>query len=133
MIGDMARQHRSDHLAGDQAGALILRRGQQHGKFLAAIACHHIRLARDRGGERLGDLAQAAVARQMALPVVQHLEVVDIHHQQRQPAPRPLRYLQMGAQRPVEAATISHAGQLIEQRDLPSGAWAALRSCWARI
>ncbi len=57
--------------------------GQDHRKFLAAVARHQIVCAHF-AGHGAGDALQTLVAAQVAVGIVVLLEVVDVDHQQRQ-------------------------------------------------
>ena len=53
--------------------------GQRDNKLLSAVATHRVALAKE-GAERVGDGFDRFVANQMAVSVVDLLEVVDVHH-----------------------------------------------------
>ena len=72
--------HQVPRLVGSLRGALHI--GYQHQEFIAAEPPHD-GMDTGRTGQAQAHFAQQLVARHMAQRVVEHLEVVDIHHHQR--------------------------------------------------
>src|SRR5262249_10527834 len=65
---------------GDFHGAFRRRVGQQHDELVAAVARRDVREAQVRL-DRLGEMAQHAVARRVAIAVVDALQVIRVDHQ----------------------------------------------------
>jgi hypothetical protein len=65
-------------------GGALVRARQYDDELLAAEAGHEVGVV-GGGGQRPGDAPQRSVAEQMAIAVVEGLEVVEVDHQDRQP------------------------------------------------
>ena len=66
----------------DRTGQVGL--GEHDGKLLAAVARHDIACPHRRFGDRLCDLLQARVAREVTVAIVELFEVVDVDHHDRE-------------------------------------------------
>ena len=92
--------------------------GQQQCELLAAVARRQIVVAGRRLPEQLADPAQAHVAFDVAVAIVEQLEVVDVDHQQCDRAtslPAPLPF---GGEPRVEAAPVGEARQCVARCQL---------------
>ena len=108
----------------ERAGRIGL--GQEHDELVAAVSGGGVDLA-DAVGDHLADTAQDPVAVMVAEPVVDRLQVVEVHHQQAEPTPGPGAAGDLPAdggeeERPVEQAR--SAGR-------PSTAGSPRRACAA--
>ena len=114
----LAAQVGQIHVEGGRDGRRGLGGGfrQQHGEFVATQPCDEIprppRAAAQDAAERL----QRGIARGMALTVVQLLEVVDVHHQQRQRLSAAARHAQLLVQGLVEARAVGQSGECVGLR-----------------
>src|SRR6185503_7516431 len=86
--------------------------------------------ARDVGGaydlpDAVGDLRQDRIAGEVADPVIDLLEAVDVHDHEREPPLIPLGAVDLAAQRLVEVAAVVEACQGVEVGELPRLAEAA--------
>ena len=87
-------------------------------ELLTAIPRHEVARTADAAGDGGGDGVQAGIAHQVAILVVEQLEMIDVDQQHRElsvrahrPAPFPVQHL-------VKAAAIRHAGQRVRRREL---------------
>ncbi len=97
----------------ERAGRVGL--GQEHDELVAAIAGRGVDLP-NAVGDHLADAAQDAVAMVMAEPVVDRLEVVEVHHQQAEAAPGPGTAGDLAADRREEERSVEQPGQRIDGR-----------------
>ena len=86
------------------------RRGHDDGKFFAAVAGHDVHLPA-RFAKRAGDAAEHFVAGQVAMNVVEFLEVIDVDHHQAEGSSATLKLGQSPAQFRVERPAVCPAGQ----------------------
>ena len=105
--------------------ALHVHRGQDHGELLPAVARGKVHLP-DRLAEELGDFPDDAVSLQVAVGVVELLEVVDVEHHEaegRLVAPRSLQLLVEGLLEEVVGEQAGHAvrGGLAEEARVLDG------------
>ena len=75
--------------------------------------------------DAVGDLGQDRVAGEVADPVVDLLEAVDVHDHEREAPLVPLRAVDLAAERLVEVAAVVEAGEGVEVGELPRFAEAA--------
>ncbi|MEY9807654.1 hypothetical protein ABIF30_007261 [Bradyrhizobium elkanii] len=109
----MAITARAD-VVGDRQRLPQRRVGQHHGEFLAAIAGGDV-LALDVLLQRLRHQPQHLIAGEMAVGVVERLEVVDVEHQERQRLAAGERGLHRHVDRAVEIFPVAEAGERIGQ------------------
>ena len=113
--------HRFDggaHPFGDDDRVFQTRRRQDRGKLFAAVSREHVVGALDARAECVSDLLQARIARDVAVVIVERLEIVDVDEDD--------RHLRLGLDAPlpladdplVERAAIGDAGQTVA-RDEP--------------
>ena len=76
-------------LLGEDVGAGRIRLGQEHDELVAAVAGRRVDLAGRPTRITSPTPPQDAVAEVVAVPVVDRLELVEIHHQQAEAAARP--------------------------------------------
>ena len=86
--------------------------GQQHHEFFTAVAAQHIGRTQALA-QHADDVAQHVVAGQMAVVVIDALEVVDVHHQQRQGRVLAAGAGQLGLQRLHQGAAVGGTGQRV--------------------
>ena len=91
---------------------------QQQRELLAAVARRQIVVAGRGFLQQLADPAQADVAFDVAVAIVEQLEVVDVDHQQRDRATELAGALPFGGEPRVEAAPVGEAGQRVARREL---------------
>ena len=92
--------------------------GQQQRKFLAAIARDQHGVFQRDDGQRFADPAQAGVAHDVAIVVVEQLEMIDIDHHQRDRLVCLGGLLPLLLQPHVETAAIGEAGEAVEASQL---------------
>ena len=117
-IGEAQAFHRAAQPLGNKQRLFQAGARQQQCEFLAAIACRKIRFASGDLGKRLADAAQAMVAFDMAVTVVEQLEVIDVNHQQRDRPPQLRRKLPFRLQPRVESAPVGKAGKPVTGGEL---------------
>ena len=110
---------------GDDERALHVHGGQDHGELLSAVARGEVHLS-DGLAEDLGDLANDTVTLQVAVGVVELLEVVDVEHDEAEGglvAPRPLQLLVEGLLEEMVGEQARHAvrGGLAEETRVLDG------------
>jgi hypothetical protein len=88
---------------------------REHQELLAAPAPHHV-VHPHRGGQQRGHLLQHRVARLVAVPVVDLLEVVDVHQQHRDREGVPARRAEDDVQRLIEVTAVVQAGEVVGPR-----------------
>src|ERR1700687_3390849 len=117
----LSQRSRRDALAevlGDPQRPRRVRAGEEQHEFLAAVAGREAPGALRDGGQHRGHLAQALVARLVAVTVVVRLEVVDVDHDQGQPCgpgiADPGRAGPFREQVAVEAAAVGDPGQAVD-------------------
>lgn len=69
---------RRANLFADPGATLRIGVRQQHGEFLAAVACRDVGRALGLGREDPAQRAQATIARQMSVMVVERLEMIEV-------------------------------------------------------
>ena len=110
--------HRVDaepDLLGQDEGAGRIGLGQEHHELVAAVAGGGVDLA-DAEGDDLADAAQDTVAVEVAEPVVDRLELVEIHHQQAEAAARAGAAGDLALDRGEEEGPVEQAGQRVDRR-----------------
>ena len=90
---------------------------QDHHELVAAVARRDVGLAHG-GADQEADLAQRAAAAQVAVLVVDRLEAVEVHEQQRQRAAVAVDELQLALERLVEVAEVVERRHLVGDRQL---------------
>ena len=100
---------------GEDDSALARRLRKNHHELLAAVARHDVDLAHGLLEQR-AELAQHAVAGEVARGVVDRLEVVDVEQQQRERRVEPPRAIDLGRQPIEQRAAIEHARERIGRR-----------------
>ena len=109
--GDLALQPVSHDLrAGER------RAGQDDGELLAAVARHDVDLAPQLPLQDVGDLAQHLVTGEVAVRVVEALEVVEVEHEERQWRTVPLRLRHLLLEPLVEVAVVVEPGETVGDR-----------------
>ena len=102
----------------ERAGRVGL--GKQGDELVAAVAGGRVDPA-DALGDDLADAAQHPVALEVAEPVVDRLELVEIHHQQAEAAPRPRAAGDLAIDRREEEGPVEEAGQRVDRRQADGG------------
>src|SRR5581483_4211985 len=95
-----------------------------HGELVASHAARDVGRTNDLP-DALGDLREHGIAGEMADPVVDLLEAVDVYDHERKSALVPLGAVDLAREGLVEVAAIVEAGQRVEVRELPRLAEAA--------
>ena len=101
----------------EHARALLVDAAHEHGELLAAVARQHV-LGAQRVVEHADHRAQHVVADEVAVRVVELLEVIDVEHEQRQRLRVPLGEADLGAEPLDEVAAVERARQPVAQRRL---------------
>ena len=102
-------------LLGDDVGAGRIGLGQEDDELVAAVAGGRVD-APDAGRDDVADAAQDAVAVEVAVPVVDGLELVEVHHQQAEPARGAGAPGDLALEGGEEEAAVEQAGQRIDGR-----------------
>ena len=112
--GDVAHRlaERLAQLLGERRRARQPGVGQHDRELLAADAAEHVGAAL-RGRDRVGEQPQRAVARGVALRVVDPLEVVDVEHDERARRRGPVGARELGLEPLLEGAAVERAGQRV--------------------
>ena len=105
-------------LFGKGGRALEVEARQQQGEFLAAVTGDEHSLLQGDQRQCLADRAQAGVAPDMAVTVVEQLEMIDIDHHQRERLAALGRSTPLALELAVEAAPVGQAGKAVEARQL---------------
>ena len=116
-------RHRIDpdpDLLGEHEAAGRIGLGQEHDELVAAVARGGIDLAH-APADHLADRPQDAVAVEVSEPVVDRLELVEIHHQQAEPASGPGAPGDLAVHRREEERAVEQAGQRIDGRQPDRG------------
>ena len=111
---DAARSHEAPDTLGHGPGALQPGRRQQNRELLAAVTGDAV-APLHAGLERLADGADHAVAEEVAVPVVDALEVVDVGHDDAELLPLGDGIRDHGGDPFVEGAAVQQAGEAVEQ------------------
>ena len=93
-------------ILGNRFGPFEVEAGHQQRELFAAIAGDQYRLFQRHQRQRLADRTQAGIAGDMAIAVVEQLEVIDINHHQRQRRAFLAGALPFAIQFAVEAAPV---------------------------
>ena len=101
----------------EDARAVLVDAADEHGELLAAVARQHV-LGAQGVVEHADDRAQHVVADEVAVRVVELLEVVDVEHEQRQRLGVALGEADLGAEPLEEVAAVERAGEPVAQRRL---------------
>ena len=102
-------------VVGDVEGAVGFRFRQQDGELFSAIACDEVSGAVEGGAERVGDVLEALVAGEMAVGVVDALEVIDVDEQQGERAAMAMGAAPLGGEALVKAAAVGDSGEAVLQ------------------
>ena len=94
-VGDEQVLDRAAGLVGKRGRPRDVAAGEQQGEFLAAVTGDEDGILQSDERQGLADGAQAGVAADMAVTVVEQLEMIDIDHHQRQ------RFLPVGRAFPL--------------------------------
>ena len=133
-IADLVRgglRHGRPDPLGDRLGLGPIEARQDHGELVAPVAVGPIAVAQ-RPDDRLGHRAQERVPGRVAVRVVERLERVEVHHQQRQA--RAVVGRDGLAELALECAVVAQAGQRVElgpdlDRPGASAFWRAIDAC----
>jgi hypothetical protein len=82
-LAELQFHHGAPDALGHVVRAVLVRVRQQDAELLAAVAAHHVHLAQAAAHDT-GHHLQHLVAHLVAVGVVVHLEMVDVHHHHRQ-------------------------------------------------
>lgn len=91
---------------------------QKDDKFLTAIACEEVRSPRQCSMERLRNLNQAIITRQMSLCIVQLFKVIDINQQQRERLGKTMRSADFNVNPLIKCSSIRRSCKSVSTDEL---------------